>query len=95
LDKQYRFTTQSFRTEGDDPTIPDNYIDPVALAQAKKLAGIDTLGSTEPLTTPLPNIGTDKGTYQSQHNVKPGTDEWFKLWFAKPNITGENPKPKN
>lgn len=38
--------------------------------------------------------GTDKGRYQKKHNVKPGTDEWFKLWFAKPKLTGEDPTPK-
>lgn len=38
--------------------------------------------------------GTEKGKYQKKHNVKPGTDEWFKLWFAKPKLTGEDPTPK-
>lgn len=96
MDKQYRFTTQSFRTEGDDPTIPDAYVDPVELARMKKLAGIDTLGIMEQSgDSPVDgSIGTDKGEYQRKHNIKPGTDEWFKLWFARPMLTGENPEPK-
>lgn len=39
--------------------------------------------------------GTEKGAYQRNHKVQPGTDEWFKLWFAKPKLTGENPTPKD
>ena len=39
--------------------------------------------------------GTEKGAYQRKHKVEPGTDEWFKLWFAKPKLTGENPTPKD
>lgn len=39
--------------------------------------------------------GSDKGAYQRKHNVKPGTDEWFKLWFSKPKLTGEDPTPKD
>lgn len=34
--------------------------------------------------------------YMKKHDIKPGTDAWFRLWFAKPFLTGENPykKPK-
>ena len=38
--------------------------------------------------------GTEKSKLQKKHNIQPGTDEWFKLWFAKPKLTGENPMPK-
>ena len=43
----------------------------------------------------LSYIGTKKSQYQKKHNIQPGTDEWFKLWFAKPKLTGENPMPKS
>lgn len=33
--------------------------------------------------------------YMKKHNIKPGTDAWFRLWFAKPFLTGENPYKKN
>ena len=26
---------------------------------------------------------------ERQHNIKPGTPEWFKLWFSLPYMTGE------
>ena len=33
--------------------------------------------------------GSDKGLVQREKNIKPGTDEWFKLWFSRPHLTGE------
>jgi|TARA_B100002003_G_C14132263_1_gene544518 hypothetical protein len=66
------------------------------LERLKKLAGInepkeehDSMGENLSLT------GTKKSQYQRKHNIQPGTDEWFKLWFARPKLTGENPMPKN
>lgn len=32
-----------------------------------------------------------KAEFMKKHNIRPGTDEWFKLWFAKPKLTGEDP----
>ena len=58
----------------------------------KKLAGIDKDAS---MGENLSYTGTAKAEYQRKHNVQPGTDEWFRLWFAQPKLTGENPMPKN
>lgn len=94
--KQYKITSATFNLEGNDPSIPDAYVDPAQLAELKKLAGIDSLGLLEK-TEPSPitgEIGTSKLEYERKHNIKPGTDEWFKLWFARPGLTGENPTPK-
>ena len=35
--------------------------------------------------------GNEKGELMKQHDIRPGTDEWFKLWFSKPYLTGEKP----
>jgi hypothetical protein len=35
--------------------------------------------------------GNEKGELMKKHNIKPGTQEWFKLWFSKPYLTGEKP----
>jgi hypothetical protein len=56
----------------------------------RKLAGIDK-NAESPITGV---IGTDKGEYQRKHNIRPGTDEWFKLWFSRPSLTGEKPIDK-
>lgn len=63
------------------------------LAELKKLAGVttskDTLqGSNISIT------GSEKGQLMRKHNIKPGTDEWFKLWFSRPYLTGEQPIDK-
>jgi len=67
--------------------------------ELKRLAGIvDKSGNTIQSETGTPNIsntGTKKSQYQTKHKVKPGTDEWFKLWFAQPHLTGERPMPKD
>ena len=35
--------------------------------------------------------GNEKGELMRQHDIRPGTDEWFRLWFSKPYLTGETP----
>ena len=103
--KQYRITSETFRLEGEDPSIPGTVVDPAELARVKKLAGIDQLGLMERMNheqgadknaqSPVDgHIGTDKAEYQRKHNIRPGSDEWFKLWFARPGLTGEKPMPK-
>ena len=65
------------------------------LQQLKVLAGINT----RPLFTtyqgyPGSNIsvtGNEKGELMKTHNIRPGTEEWFRLWFSKPYLTGETP----
>jgi len=63
--------------------------------QIKKLAGITPANSAnmQPYD-PGSNIsvtGTEKAELQRKHNIRPGTDEWFQLWFSKPYLTGEKP----
>lgn len=63
------------------------------LDEIKLLAGIGNraqlkeykLGQTENISY----TGTEKAELQRKHNIKPGTEEWFKLWFARPYLTGE------
>ena len=35
--------------------------------------------------------GNEKGELMKKHDIRPGTEEWFKLWFSKPDLTGEQP----
>jgi hypothetical protein len=62
------------------------------LERIKKLAGINEFkgyqlydGSNISIT------GNEKGELMKKHDIKPGTAEWFKLWFSKPYLTGEKP----
>lgn len=38
--------------------------------------------------------GTEKARLMKKHNIKPGTPEWFQLWFSLPYLTGEKPVDK-
>lgn len=68
------------------------------IAALKRLAGINEFkgylkydpvdpygGSNISLT------GMEKKTLEKKHNIQPGTQEWFKLWFSLPYLTGEKP----
>ena len=65
------------------------------LNRLKKLAGVENLPNDDSMGENLSLIGTKKAEYQRKHNIRPGSDEWFKLWFARPKLTGENPMPKS
>ena len=64
--------------EGGDTSIDD----------LKRLAGVNSYGES------ISKAGTNLGQIQREQNIRPGTDEWFKLWFAKPHLTGEQPYDK-
>jgi len=58
----------------------------------KRLAGINEFKGFRPYEGSNISItGNEKGELMKKHNIKPGTQEWFKLWFSKPYMTGEKP----
>lgn len=59
------------------------------LDDLKKLAGVDTSMGEE-----MSAHSTNLGQIQRERNIQPGTDEWFRLWFALPKLTGEQPYDK-
>lgn len=54
----------------------------------KRLAGLNEETS---MGEELSHQATNLGQIQREKNIRPGTDEWFKLWFAKPKLTDEKP----
>jgi hypothetical protein len=67
-------------------SIPENNID--SLEDLKRLAGVSEQTSYgEEMSSHASNLGQ----IQRERNIQPGTDEWFRLWFAKPKLTGEKP----
>ena len=57
----------------------------MTLDELRKLAGINVYAQ------PRENIsitGTEQARMQRKHKIKPGTEEWFKLWFSRPYMTG-------
>jgi hypothetical protein len=61
----------------------------------RRLAGISNNDAEPSLGENISHTGTEKAQYMRKHNIQPGTPEWFKLWFALPKLTGENPMPRN
>ena len=67
------------------------------LERIKKLAGLydNPHATQDSMGENLSYTGTAKAEYERKHNIKRGSDEWFRLWFARPGQTGEDPMPKN
>lgn len=61
----------------------------------RTLAGIRNVASMTPVNmgqgSNISITGSEKAELQREHKIEPGTQEWFRLWFAKPYLTGEKP----
>jgi hypothetical protein len=44
-----------------------------------------------PVGSNISITGMEKRNLEKQHNIKPGTPEWFQLWMSRPYLTGEKP----
>ena len=65
------------------------------LAELQKLAGINSKQSKEINNgSNISLTGMEKSALMKKHNIKPGTPEWFQLWFSRPYLTGEKPVGK-
>jgi hypothetical protein len=98
--KQYRITSDNLNMDGKD----DCYLDPNDPIQEIKvlqyLGGINAQGRLHEYKimhqekaqgSNISVTGNEKGELMKKHNIKPGTPEWFKLWFSLPYMTGERP----
>lgn len=62
------------------------------LEQIKLLAGISNKPNWQAYDGINVSItGTEKAQLQREHKIEPGTEEWFRLWFSRPYLTGEKP----
>ena len=65
------------------------------IAQLKRLAGVNRYKGLTPYDinegSNISVTGNEKGQLMKQHNIKPGTPEWCKVWFSLPYMTGEKP----
>lgn len=61
------------------------------ISELRRLAGIGE--KSEPINngSNISLTGNEKSELMKKHNIKPGTPEWFKLWFSLPYMTGEKP----
>jgi hypothetical protein len=98
--KQYSIRTQDYTNSHIDEAVLDAN-DPIH--ELKHLAGMGNMGNLgrlqeyqgpESVKTEGSNVSKtamEKVNYQNTHNIQPGTPEWFRLWFSKPYLTGEQP----
>lgn len=64
------------------------------LEELKTLAGVSSYNGLTPYSINRENIShtaQEKADHQKKKKIQPGTEAWFKLWFSKPFLTGENP----
>lgn len=63
------------------------------LSDLKRLAGINEFKGYRPYEdgSNISITGMEKRELEKKHNIKPGTPEWFQLWFSLPYLTGEKP----
>lgn len=63
------------------------------IADLQHLAGIRNkfTGFTPYVPENMSITGTEKAKIQRKKKIQPGTEEWFKLWFSQPHLTGEKP----
>lgn len=100
--KQYRFTSADYVPQ--EPAIDDAVMDAEDLARLRSLAGIaegrdkkahagnmNPSGSMSPVGSNISVTAMEKHRLEKENNIKPGSPEWFKLWFSKPYLTGEKP----
>jgi hypothetical protein len=91
--KQYRITTSDINQDSPD----DCYLAPDdPIHELKALSGLGGLGGEARLHEYRASLGSnvsvtgnENGRIQREQNIKPGTPEWFKLWFSLPYMTGE------
>ena len=87
--KQYRFNSRDFVTE---EQVPDAFLADDDLRNLQQLAGIPTTTQTKQLEgINISHTGTEKRRLEREHNIQPGTPEWFQLWFSLPYLTSEKP----
>ena len=104
--KQYRITSSNFVHQGESG-YDDAVMDSQDLAELKRLAGIpiaeDGGAISGIMATPraqetgiMSPLGSNPNDYnkhkiEKERNIKPGSPEWFQLWYAKKSLTGEKP----
>lgn len=60
------------------------------LDDLKKLAGItNEFKGYKPYNENISVTGTEKKRIEREKGIEPGTEEWFKLWFSLPGLTGQ------
>jgi hypothetical protein len=87
--KQYRITTDNINKDTAEDCVLDAN-DPAN--EIKRMQYLGGAGYTPyiPEGSNISTTGMENQQLEKQHNIKPGTPEWFQLWFSLPYLTGES-----
>jgi hypothetical protein len=85
--RQIKFNSDDFVPK---EQAPDAYMSDSDLRELQRLAGVEPKIETMPGIN-ISKSGMEKQKLEREYNIKPGTPEWFKLWFSLPYLTGEKP----
>ena len=69
----------------------------LTIDQLQRLAGVCPYKPYTPESSMGAEMGANmqqKREYERKKGIRPGDDEWFKLYFSKPFLTGEKPMDK-
>ncbi len=101
--KQYKITSDNIPSDSPDDAYisPDDPLHELKIVQY--LAGLNSHQRLQEYRVKTKTVNTyenisataqEKADLMRKHNIKPGTPEWFKLWFSLPYLTGEKPVGK-
>jgi hypothetical protein len=82
---------QSAYSKLKDTVVPEK---DMTLDELKRLSGSGKV-TGEYSYTPLHELAQKKQQYMRENNIKPGDKDWFKVMFAKTQLTGEDPFSKS
>jgi hypothetical protein len=98
--KQYRITSDNIPQDGPDDAYlaPDDPIHELKIVQY--LAGLGGEARLQEYRTYQNEINkgsnitvtaAEKAKLMKENDIRPGTPEWFRLWFSRPYLTHETP----
>ncbi len=62
----------------------------MTLEELQCLSGVTGKGAVQGGSN-ISVTANQKAQLMRKHNIQPGTQEWFRLWFSLPYLTGETP----
>lgn len=94
--KQYKITSENITQDSPDDCVLDPN-DPVN--ELKRMQYLGGLGYRKynPVSegSNISKTGMENQRLEKKHKIKPGTPEWFQLWFSLPYLTGEKKVSNN
>ena len=101
--KQYKITSADLNQDGPDDAYlaPDDPIHELKITASLggmyaegRLAEYRARQKTINNGSNISATGMEKAELMRKNNIRPGTPEWFQLWFSRPYLTGEKPVGK-